>query len=159
MRRAGKSCLPIVGAELCKILRNESVKNRPKVWKQSIKPLFEGLWPLDYKLQTTNANEFLIELICLSESDFKDAFSVVSPFIKKSKNQSVKSVCLLQDLGEDQVKSTPKDVLDLLSCIIGENPTSQQSTITELLCQIKEGDSRIENTKKFQQISKLIANR
>ena len=158
LRKVGKKCLPIVATELCNILKSYPNENRPERWKKSIEPVFEKIWPLDIDVQTTSANDSLLELICLSDSAFKKTFSVIFPYMLKNDMQSVKGVNLLLSLSRDRVWSNPKEVLDLLSCVLGERPTFQQSELIELLNQIKEGDLRIANTKKFQRISKIVEN-
>ena len=156
LKKLGKKCLPFVATELSSSLAEVDKKFRSRSWNQIIRPVLKGIWPLDVKLQTTQANDSLIEVICLSDSAILDSFMTIFPIMKFDKMQSKPSIDLLTNLESKIVKSAPEAIIDLLLNVIGERPTSRQLELKKLLAQISKGNSRIENSKKFQFLSKLV---
>ena len=160
LKNSGKKSLPLVAFELLDELHQVKAGDIPAHWTKVVGPVFSGIWPLDTKKQTANANDALIKLICdiKTKTAFLNACSTVSRFIQTSKSQSTMSIRTLADLGSRRVNFAPKQILDLLGCVIGEKPTKQYSELCILLSQIKKGDSRLEDSKEFQRISRLVSN-
>ena len=83
LKDSGKYRLPIFASELVNVLKEVEDGDRLVHWENIVGPVYKGIWPLDEELRTPKTSQLLIELICESEAAFRDAFSVVSRFIKK----------------------------------------------------------------------------
>ena len=164
LRDSKRNRLPIFANELINVLKEVEIGERLSHWTNVVGPVYKGIWPLDEKLRTPRTSELLVELIVESEGAIKDAYSTVSRFIKKGNTQSIMGICKLAELKDDIVNSAPKDVLDLLDCMIGEKPTMQNRELNKflypklnkILAQIKVGDSSLEDSMIYKRISQLV---
>ena len=158
LKDSSKYRLPIFANELLNVLEEVEVGDRSNHWEDIVGPVFKGIWPLDTELQSRRTSQLLTKLICESKTAFSDAFSIVSRSISKIPEQSTESVTNLLELDDDCVNNAPKEVLDLLELVIGNKPKLQYHELSTLLNRVREALPLLEDSKKYQRISRLVSN-
>ena len=157
LKDSGKYRLPIFANEFLNVLKDAQIGDRSTHWETIVGPVYKGIWPLDKELRTPKTSQLLIELICESKTAFRDAYSIVSRFIAKTEKQFTVAITHLSKLDDDCINNAPKEVLDLLDYSIGTKPKSQYFELKTLLNRIKETNPNLEDSMKFQRISRLVS--
>lgn len=152
LRHAGVKGLSSVGHRLAGEMEAAKPEEKISVWRKIVGPVFKSIWPLDVELQSPNLTFKLVQLLCATGAAFPDAADVVTPFILPEDPRGHTSVYSLSDADDLLYTSAPDKMLNLLSAVVGDAPTTRVYGLDKALDRLRVHAPQLADLKKFQKL-------
>jgi hypothetical protein len=155
LRMVGEKGLPSVGHRLAVEMGKAKAEQKLDVWRNVVRPVFEGIWPLDVNLQTSASTFKLVQVLRESGQAFPEAVKVIVPFIQVEKADHHTSVFSLAEAHEEIYASSPGGMLDLVNSIVGDAAPRSIYGLRKTLERIQKHAPHLANETKFQKLMSL----
>lgn len=152
LRRSGHSSLTSFAHRLAIEMEGASRDEKVRVWTDIIGPVFKGAWPLDLELQSSKETFKLVQLLRATGNAFPEAVEVVLPFIRAEDHRGHTSVYSLSETSDSLYASSPENVLELLSAVVGDAPPQSVYSLRKALEKLSNADPKLSQTKRFQKL-------
>jgi hypothetical protein len=152
LRKAGANALSSVAHRLA--IEMDSAKSGEKIvkWRNVVGPVFQSVWPLDAELQSPNSTYKLVQILRGSGEAFPEAARVIIPFIRPEDPARHTSVYSISDAPDILYSSSPAQMLELVSAVVGDAPTRSVYGLGKVLERIRASDPTLADKKKFQNL-------
>ena len=152
VRQAGVDALRSIGHRLAVEMERALPAEKVARWRTVVGPVFQGIWPLDVELQTSESTFKLVQILRATGDAFGEATDVIIPFIQPEDPRRHTSVFSLGDAPEALYKVAPSKMLDLLSAVVGDAAPGSIYSLDKALSKLEAADPSLTSTRKFQKL-------
>jgi hypothetical protein len=152
LRRAGAKALSSVGHRLASEMESAKPEDKTNFWRTVVGPVFQALWPLDVKLQTSASTFKLVQILCATGEAFPEAVDVILPFIQPDDPGSQTTVYSIAEASDSLYKAAPSKMLDLIAAVVGEALPGSVYALGKALSRLRAIDPNLADTRKFQKL-------
>jgi hypothetical protein len=153
LRRARPSTLSSFAHRLAIEMESAKPGEKIKVWKELIRPIFEGAWPLDAELQSSSTTFKLIQILLATGPAFREAADVIVPFIRAEDPRGHTSIFSIGQAKQELYSAAPDKMLGLLTAAAGDAPERSLFGLNTALQKLEAIAPQLVQTKAFQRLS------
>lgn len=152
LRKAGVSTLQSVAHKIAREMETTPTNQKNQYWREVIGPVFEGIWPLDIDLRSASLAFKLVQILRATGAAFARASSVILPYIAPDYARSHAIIRTIAKADDILFSSGPKEMLQLISAVVGVAPTSSVYDLQRALDRVSAVDPSLENTPLYQRL-------
>ena len=157
LRRADERALQNVAHRLALEMEKAKPGRKIEVWRNSVGPVFQGIWPLDIDLQTPATTFKLVQILRATDDAFPEAADVITPFIRPERPGRHHTVFSISKADDILYTSSPSKMLELVSTVVGDPPPASVYALTQVLTRIRAADPNLANTREFGRLTRYAA--
>lgn len=130
-------------------------------WNRFALPFIQNSWPQEVKFQTESASRAWVSMLDDAGSAFPAVLKVVRPFFVPIRGAHHWLFGFTREMGGDDPLSLrfPLETLDMLSCIIADEPRDAPYDLSRVLDTIVEADPSLVTDARFRRLADIVARR
>jgi hypothetical protein len=130
-------------------------------WNLRSLPFIQNAWPREVRFQTEAASRAWVSMLDDAGSAFPAVLRVVRPFLVPVRGAHHWLFGFTREMGGDEPLSLrfPLETLDMLSCIISDEPRDAPYDLSQVLDTIREADPSLVADARFRRLSDIVARR
>ncbi|MES2432882.1 MAG: SIR2 family protein [Pseudomonadota bacterium] len=130
-------------------------------WNRLALPFIQKSWPREVKFQTDSASRAWVSMLDDAGAAFPAVLRVVRPFLVPIRVAHHWLFGFTREMGGDEPLSLrfPAETLDMLSCIIADEPRDAPYDLAKVLDTIREADPTLEANFRFRRLADIVSGR
>jgi hypothetical protein len=157
LRRAGVEALRKVGHRLATTMQGAAPENKAVLWRDIVRPVFQGLWPLDIDLRSSSLTLTFVNILIEAGDAFPAASEIIIPFIEpeeRGHQTALFSIARAQDVLFDL---SPEKMLNLITAVVGDAPPGSLYQLGHVLERVRAVAPHLADTRLFQRLLGMAA--
>jgi hypothetical protein len=130
-------------------------------WNRFALPFIQNSWPQEVKFQTESATRAWVSMLDDAGSAFPAVLRVVRPFLVPIRGAHHWLFGFTREMGGDEPLSLrfPSETLNMLSCIIADEPRDAPYDLSQVLDTIVEADPSLVTDARFRRLADIVTRR
>ncbi|XUY29984.1 SIR2 family protein (plasmid) [Agrobacterium sp. rho-8.1] len=155
LRQTRATVLQSVAHELAVEMQRATPPQKTAVWRNSVGPVFEGVWPMDVDLLSGAVTFKLLQILRATGEAFLEAAVVIEPFIVPEDKEQGTATYSLANADEILFSSAPSKMLDIVAAVVGKKAPGSVFELQKILDRITAYEAGLIDTRKYQGLRQM----
>ncbi|NTA40354.1 SIR2 family protein [Agrobacterium salinitolerans] len=155
LRRTRPTVLVSIAHDFAEEMQRAAPASKLAVWRDSVGPVFDGIWPKDVDLLSGDVTFKLLQILRATGEAFPLAAEVIEPFIVPEGKEQGTAAYSLGNADDVLFRSAPRKMLDIVAAVVGKRPPGSVFQLQKVLDRITACEPALVNTKKYQSLRQM----